>query len=563
MARVTERRRTPRAQQRALAKLSPFELKDRLIDLAAEHARRDAHAMLNAGRGNPNWLATTPREAFFTLGAFALEEARRGRHEPGLGGLPDREGIASRFRDFAERQRNAPGMGLLRAGVDYGVERLGFEPDGWVHALTDAVLGDKYPSPDRMLPHAERVVHEYLVQEMCAGRAPAGRYDLFAVEGGTAAVCYIFDSLATNGLLRRGDKIALAAPIFAPYVEIPRLERYRLRVVYMRAREHGPDGSHTWQYPDAEIDRLADPSIKALFAVNPGNPTSVAIRPRTMARLVALVARKRPDLMIITDDVYGTFVDGFRSLMAELPRNTIGVYSYSKYFGCTGWRLGVIAIHEDNVFDTAIRRLPAGRRRDLARRYGGLTLHPGRMKFIDRLVADSRHVALHHTAGLSLPQQAQMVLFSLSALLDTAGVYKKLAQDICRRRLKALWEGMGQTLPEDAHRAAYYADIDLMDWARQQYGPGFARFLADHYPPADILFRLAGRSSVVLLNGGAFAGPQWSLRVSLANLPDEAYGQIGRYLKEAATEYTRTWQAARRARPARGGRRRRAAPPSD
>ncbi len=86
-----------------------------------------------------------------------------------------------------------------------------------------------------------------------------------------------------------------------------------------------------------------------------------------MARLVDLVQTKRPELMIITDAVSGTFVDEFRSLMAELPGNTIGVYSYSKYFGGTGWRLGVIAIHEDNVFDAAIRQLPARQRRALRR----------------------------------------------------------------------------------------------------------------------------------------------------------------------------------------------------
>jgi len=44
------------------------------------------------------------------------------------------------------------------------------------------------------------------------------------------------------------------------------------------------------------------------------------------------VKTKRPDLMLLTDDVYGTFVDDFRSLLGELPQNTIGVYSYSKYF---------------------------------------------------------------------------------------------------------------------------------------------------------------------------------------------------------------------------------------
>lgn len=30
------------------------------------------------------------------------------------------------------------------------------------------------------------------------------------------------------------------------------------------------------------------------------------------------------------DNVYGTFVDDFRSLLGELPQNAIGVYSYSK-----------------------------------------------------------------------------------------------------------------------------------------------------------------------------------------------------------------------------------------
>ncbi len=49
------------------AKLSPFELKDNLIELAQSRTDR---MMLNAGRGNPNFLATIPRRAFFQLGLF-------------------------------------------------------------------------------------------------------------------------------------------------------------------------------------------------------------------------------------------------------------------------------------------------------------------------------------------------------------------------------------------------------------------------------------------------------------------------------------------------------------
>jgi len=45
--------------------LSPFELKDKLIGIATSNSQR---MMLNAGRGNPNFLATLPRRAFLRLG---------------------------------------------------------------------------------------------------------------------------------------------------------------------------------------------------------------------------------------------------------------------------------------------------------------------------------------------------------------------------------------------------------------------------------------------------------------------------------------------------------------
>ena len=303
------------------------------------------------------------------------------------------------------------------------------------------------------------------------------------------------------------------------------------------------EGYHTWQYPDAEIDKLADPKIKAAFFVNPSNPASVADRAKAAcAAWCELVKTKRPDLMILTDDVYGTFVDHFRSLMAELPHNTIGVYSYSKYFGCTGWRLGVIAIHQKQRVSTrSSPRCPPPRRKALNQRYGTLTLQPEKLKFIDRMVADSRQVALNHTAGLSLPQQVQMALFSLFALLDQDDRYKKLTQQIVQRRLRKLAEGVDVTLWDDPHRTGYYFTIDLRNWALHEYGPEFEKLL-DHLHPYDALFALAERAGIVLLNGSGFAAPDWSVRVSLANLDDAAYEQIGRELRALMTRAGELWR---------------------
>jgi aspartate 4-decarboxylase len=350
-----------------------------------------------------------------------------------------------------------------------------------------------------------------------------------------------------NGLLAKGDTIALAVPTFQPYIEITHLDRYKFKVVNVDAgKELRPDGTHSWQYGDGEIDKLADRKIKAFFLVNPSNPPSYAMKPESMQRLVKLVKTKRPDLMVVTDDVYGTFVPGFRSLMAELPHNTLGVYSYSKHFGCTGWRLGVIAVHQDNVFDELLKKLPAKKRAELNHRYGSITLTPEKVRFIDRMVADSREIALNHTAGLSLPQQIQMGLFSLFALLDTTHSYKTLCQLIVKRRMKALYDGVGEPMPSDPNQAFYYAELDLRRWAEHTYGPEFASFLTTNYECVDVLFRLAERSGVVLMHGGGFGGPEWSVRISLANLREETYPQIGRYLKEAAQGYVDEWKASKK-----------------
>jgi len=539
--------RITRAEQRALLTLSPFELKDKLISLAQAGTRRSIAQFLNAGRGNPNWICTTPREAFATLLHFALEESKRVWDAPDLGGMPERAGIAKRFTAFLDRNRNAGGTKLLHEAMNYGVSRLKFDADAFVHELTDGITGDMYPVPDRMLICAERIVHEYLVQEMCAGRPPKGKFDLFAVEGGTAAMCYIFDSLMLNQLLHKGDRIALAVPTFTPYIEMSHFDRYQFEVVHIDAsRDRRSDGSHSWQYTDDEIDKLADKRIKAFFIVNPSNPPSYALRPSSLQRIVDLVKKKRPDLIIVTDDVYGTFVPKFRSLMAGLPQNTIGVYSFSKHFGCTGWRLGVIAVHTDNIFDRMLAKLPAKDRATLNRRYSSITLQPEKLKFIDRMVADSRQVALNHTAGLSLPQQVQMTLFSLFSLLDTANSYKTLCQLIVRRRYKALWDGLDLPHPVDDYRAAYYAQLNLMVWAEKFYGPDFVKFLRQNYECTDILFRLAEQSGVVLLHGGGFGGPEWSVRVSLANLPEETYGKIGQFLRKAAEGYVAEWRASQK-----------------
>jgi aspartate 4-decarboxylase len=521
-------------EERRYERLSPFELKDMLVRLAV---RRSERMMLNAGRGNPNWLALAPRQGFQQLLRFALDESGHIGPAPGMGGLL-RGDLTGRFDEFAARNDGQEGIEFLRRGVEYAAGVLGLDRARLLRELAEATLGCRYPWPDRMLAGCERIVHALLERDLLGGHASAGRFDLFAVEGATAGITYLFNSLAEARLLNRGDRIALGVPIFTPYLEVPRLNDYELIEV-----EVSQDEGRGWQYPAAELDKLRDPSIRAFLVVNPSNPTSVRIAGESLEKIARIVRDDRPDLIIITDDVYATFARNFRSLAAVAPRNTILVYSFSKYWGTTGWRLGVVGIHEEGALDARLREMPEAVQAQHRRRYGSIAVDPARLKLIDRMVADSRAVGLNHTAGLSTPQQAQMALLALHGLLDTDHAYRDAARGIVRRRFEALYAAAGMRVPDDGHQVYYYATLDVPALARERYGDAFASWLTESFEPIDFVVRLAEERSIVLLDGGGFDAPKMSVRVSLANLMEADYSRIGAEVSRLLADYHDRWRA--------------------
>ena len=150
------------AKLKEFDKLGPFEIKDFVQKVASKTALENSLSYLNAGRGNPNWVATEPREAFFLLGQFAVTESKRVLDlPPGVGGMPSAEGIAGRLEAWLAKHEDMPGASFLQAMVPWAVNKFSFDPDKFVHELVDSIIGDHYPVPDRMLVHNEQIVHEY------------------------------------------------------------------------------------------------------------------------------------------------------------------------------------------------------------------------------------------------------------------------------------------------------------------------------------------------------------------------------------------------------------------
>lgn len=348
-----EARAAAQADWKALAHESPFEIKNLLIKKAEESCAKSGGTMLNAGRGNPNFLNTAVRESFALLTLFAAQAARERTAIHDVGFRREKDGLADALQKFLVKKQAEPGAAFLSQAIAYALKEVDMDADELVFELVDGIQGDFYPDPPRIFPATEKIVRKYLDRVAFSGDPPQGNFHLFATEGATAAMIYLFKSLKENMVLNPGDKVAIVTPIFSPYLELPELKDYGLETVYIRGRE-----DMDWQVPDSEVAKLKDPQVKALYMVNPTNPTSVSLNKDTVQRMAATIKKYNPNMVIISDTVYASFVDKFNTFGKELPENILGVYSFSKYFGVTGWRLGVIMVHENSVVDRLIKRLP-------------------------------------------------------------------------------------------------------------------------------------------------------------------------------------------------------------
>lgn len=85
---------------------------------------------------------------------------------------------------------------------------------------------------------------------------------------------------------------------------------------------------------------------------------------------------------------------------------------------------------------------------------------------------------------------------------------------------------MGHRVPPLAGALDVLADVALLGEAG-----------AFHCPGGGVVV-----PGVVLMNGGGFDGPEWSARVSLANLDDLDGLKIGHHMRTVFEQYVEEWQ---------------------
>lgn len=154
--------------------------------------------------------------------------------------------------------------------------------------------------------------------------------------GGTGAV--LVAMLAT---LNPGDEVLIPDPCWPMYF-------MQLATCGVRGIPYPLDPYNEWLPDSAALEKLVTPRTRMVIMNTPGNPTG-AVFPVQTVREVLDFAR-RHDLYVLSDECYDEIVfEGTHISPATLlsyneleEGRFIGIYTFSKTYSMTGWRIGYL-----------------------------------------------------------------------------------------------------------------------------------------------------------------------------------------------------------------------------
>jgi len=143
--------------------------------------------------------------------------------------------------------------------------------------------------------------------------------------------------LGLSGMLEPGDEVLLPDPAWPNFRMIAHLLGARV-LPYPLAAE----GDFLPRLDD--LERLVTPRTRAILVNSPSNPLGTVL-PRELVEKLLAFARER-GLWFISDEVYDEIVydDTFTSAgsVADPEDRLVSIYSFSKVYAMTGWRVGYL-----------------------------------------------------------------------------------------------------------------------------------------------------------------------------------------------------------------------------
>jgi aspartate/methionine/tyrosine aminotransferase len=136
-----------------------------------------------------------------------------------------------------------------------------------------------------------------------------------------------------------GDRVALAAPFYPPYVNI---------LVALGITPVLEAGLETRFQPTVDMLERLLPRPDGVIVASPCNPAGTMLHPEELTAIAAWCHTR--GVRLISDEIYhGLHYDSPIATAAALSPSAVVVNSFSKYFSMTGWRVGWMVLPPDMV----------------------------------------------------------------------------------------------------------------------------------------------------------------------------------------------------------------------
>ncbi len=382
--------------------------------------------------------------------------------------------VSERVRNIAPSATKEMAVVAARIGgcvsLGQGVPSFATPPH-IVEAVTRVLVEDpnsgKYTLQTGM-PELRRRIAEYMLFEKNIRVDPES--EICVTVGGMEAL------LATIlTVVDQGDEVILPSPTYASYIEQILLAGGIPKFVPL---------TNTWGLDLKAISQAVTPRTRAIILCNPGNPTGTVFPD---AETIALCRQAvAGNFVIITDEAYDYIVyEGGRPLsplsIEEFRDNVISIYSLSKKYALTGWRVGWVAATE------------------------------GWMEQI---------MKVHDATAICAPTPSQFA--ALAALEGDQHCVAVMREELIKRRnlCCARLDKLNKYFSYVPPKGAFYV---------------MAKYLFSEDSSQEVATRLLEEAKVITIPGGAFGkGGEKHLRLSFGGelqVIDEAFDRIEQWLK--------------------------------
>ena len=137
------------------------------------------------------------------------------------------------------------------------------------------------------------------------------------------------------------DEILVLSPDYASHITQIKIARHGAKPIFVPLEET----KEGWKLNPEKLESAIGPKTKAILICNPSNPLGKVYSMEELKQIAKIALRY--NLFVITDEVYEYFLfDGKEHVsigsFPEIADRTISVFSFSKSYSMTGWRIGYL-----------------------------------------------------------------------------------------------------------------------------------------------------------------------------------------------------------------------------